>query len=87
MSPVAASSKPSTQGAHQPLTAEEKRQRKNERQRLARSTPEGKAYANEASRKSIAAKKRGEAIKAFMAERVQAYFTAVNASNKPAVKD
>ena len=39
------------------LTTEEQKAKRNEAQRLLRSTPEGKAYANEASKKSIAKKK------------------------------
>ena len=58
------------------LTAEEKRLRKNEYQRALRSTPEGRAYANEASKKSIAAKKRAEAVKALIAERIAAQLAA-----------
>lgn len=52
------------------LTAEERRARKNEAQRAFRATPEGRAYANEASKKSVAAKKHAEAVKALVAERI-----------------
>lgn len=38
-------------------SAEQSRLRKNEAQKAFRSTPEGRAYANEAAKKSIAAKK------------------------------
>ena len=64
------------------LTAEERRKRKNEAQRLARSTPEGKAYANEASKKSIANKKRIDAIKALLKERIEAQLTLKKATTK-----
>lgn len=64
------------------LTAEERRKRKNEAQRLARSTPEGKAYANEASKKSIANKKRVEAIKALLKERIEAQLTMKKVTTK-----
>lgn len=62
------------------LSTEEKRKRKNEAQRLVRATPEGRAKANEASKKSLASKKRSDEIKALMAERVAQYFekTVVN---------
>ena len=53
-----------------PFTMAERKLRKNERQRLSRATPEGRAYANEASKKSTAAKKLSEAAQQLMAERV-----------------
>lgn len=52
------------------LTPEERRQRKNEAQAKVRSTPEGRAKANEASRRSIAARKHAEAVKALIVERI-----------------
>ena len=58
--PTSKSKSKATQGPKVPrvvLTAEEQKAKRNEAQRLLRSTPEGKAYANEASKRSIAAKK------------------------------
>lgn len=49
-----------TQGTKVPrvvLTAEELKAKRNEAQKALRSTPEGRAYANEASKRSIAKKK------------------------------
>ena len=54
------------------LTDEEKKAKRNEAQRALRSSPEGKAYANEASKRSIAKKKAAiaaelEALRAIVA--------------------
>lgn len=62
------------------LTNEEKKAARNAAQKLLRSTPEGKAYANAASKKSIAAKKaRVEAELAALKAAVEAITTAPEA--------
>lgn len=52
------------------LTFEDKKALKNAKQRAFRATPEGREYANEASRKSLAAKKHAEAVKALIIEKI-----------------
>lgn len=69
---VKALMQPLEQEVHRALTAEQRRARKNEAQRAFRATPEGRAYANEASKKSVAAKKHALAVKALITERISA---------------
>jgi len=71
VAPVQATKAP--RAARSSMTAEEKKAARNAAQRLLRSTPEGKAYANAASKKSIALKKaRLEAEKAELLAKVEA---------------
>ena len=62
-----------TKPSKRALTPEESRARKNDKQRALRATPEGRAYANAASKKSVVVKKqRAEAVKALINERIDA---------------
>lgn len=68
---AATAAKVTNSEAHHRRTDEEQRRIKNEKQRAFRATQEGREYANEASRRSIAAKRHLESVKALVNERLQ----------------